>query len=187
MPPNFEQDSRAPEIIDRNERYKPRRRIFALDGAHARVAPYAYHLRVFLANPDDLTNSELMCHVAQCKPRPIRISRVDARPMRFFPRVTSTMSNAGSRRWTGRTPSRSRAIYVAAYSTLTIYCLPSRHPSVKSFATVLRQANCCVCSPLPPGRAKRAKPRAIGSRMGDQIIPTASHSGSRRDASLATA
>jgi RNA-dependent RNA polymerase len=84
MPPNFERESRAPEIIDRNERYKPRSRIFALDDAHARVAPYAYHLRVLLADPDDLTKFELICYVTQCKPRPVRISRVDAHLMRFF-------------------------------------------------------------------------------------------------------
>ncbi|KAI0251717.1 RNA dependent RNA polymerase-domain-containing protein [Lactifluus subvellereus] len=84
MPPNFEQESRAPGIIERNRRYKTRSRISALDDAHARVALYAYHLRVLLTDADDLIKFEMICHVTQCEPRPIRVERVDAHPMQFF-------------------------------------------------------------------------------------------------------
>ncbi|KAI0253555.1 RdRP-domain-containing protein [Lactifluus subvellereus] len=86
-PPNFEQESynnRAPEGIKRKGKYKTRDRISALDDAHAVIAPYAHHLRVILANPEDLLEFEKICHLVQCEPRPIRVPRVDAIPMQFF-------------------------------------------------------------------------------------------------------
>ncbi|KAI0253552.1 RdRP-domain-containing protein [Lactifluus subvellereus] len=86
-PPNFEQgsyDNRAPEGIKRKGKYKTRDRISALDDAHALIAPYAHHLRVILANPEDLLEFEKICHLVQCEPPPIRVPRVDAIPMQFF-------------------------------------------------------------------------------------------------------
>ena len=87
-PPNFEKESfnnRAPEGVERKGKFKTRDRISTLDDAHAAIAPYAHQLRIVLAVPDDLIQFEKVCHVAECEPRPIRISqRVDARAMRFF-------------------------------------------------------------------------------------------------------
>ena len=86
-PPNFEQESyngRAPEGIERKGKFKTRDRIPAIDPAHARIAPYAHQLRILLADPEDLTIFERICHVAQCEPRPIRVPRIDARAMGFF-------------------------------------------------------------------------------------------------------
>jgi RNA-dependent RNA polymerase len=87
-PPNFEKESfnnRAPEGVERKGKFKTRDRISTLDEAHAAIAPYAHHLRIVLAVPDDLVQFEKVCHVAECQPRPIRISqRVDARAMKFF-------------------------------------------------------------------------------------------------------
>ena len=83
--PNFEQESyngRAPEGVERNG--KTRDRISAIDAAHARIAPYAHHLRISLADPEDLLEFERICHIAQCEPRPIRTTSVDARAMGFF-------------------------------------------------------------------------------------------------------
>ncbi|KAH9018099.1 RdRP-domain-containing protein [Lactarius pseudohatsudake] len=86
-PPNFEKESfnnRAPEGVERKGKYKTRDRISTLDDAHASIAPYAHHLRVVLADPDDLLKFEKVCHVAECEPRPIRIARVDALGKKFF-------------------------------------------------------------------------------------------------------
>ncbi|KAH9066237.1 RdRP-domain-containing protein [Lactarius vividus] len=88
-PPNFEKErsnNRAPEGVWRNRQYKTRDRISTLDDAHASVAPYAHHLRVVLTDPDDLLKFEKVCHVAECKPRPIRVARVDALEKEFFTR-----------------------------------------------------------------------------------------------------
>ena len=89
-PPNFERESfnnRAPEGVERKGKFKTRDRISTLDDAHAAIAPYAHHLRVVLAVPDDLVEFEKVCYVAECQPRPKRISskqRVDAQAMKFF-------------------------------------------------------------------------------------------------------
>ena len=86
-PPNFEQESyngRAPEGIKRKGKFKTRDRISAIDPAHARIAPYAHHLRILLADPDDLPEFEKICHIAQCEPLPTRVPCVDARATRFF-------------------------------------------------------------------------------------------------------
>ncbi|KAH8995459.1 RdRP-domain-containing protein [Lactarius akahatsu] len=86
-PPNFEMESfngRAPEGVERKIKSKTRDRICTLDDAHAAIAPYAHHLRVVLADPDDLLKFEKVCHVAECEPRPVRITRVDALAKKFF-------------------------------------------------------------------------------------------------------
>ncbi|KAH8998323.1 RdRP-domain-containing protein [Lactarius hatsudake] len=82
--PDFEKEGPAPEGVRRKGQYKTRDRISTLDDVHASIAPYAHHLRVVLTNPDDLLKFEKACHVAECKPRPIRISRVDALAKGFF-------------------------------------------------------------------------------------------------------
>ena len=85
IPPNFEREnysSWAPESSERNG--KTRERISAIDAAHARIAPYAHHLRILLADPDDLPKFERICHIAQCEPRPIRVLHVDAHAMGFL-------------------------------------------------------------------------------------------------------
>jgi RNA-dependent RNA polymerase len=84
-PPNYEREnsnSLTPDGIERNG--KTRDRISSIDAAHARIAPYAHHLRILLADPDDLPKFERICHIAQCEPRPIRIPHVDAHAMGFF-------------------------------------------------------------------------------------------------------
>jgi RNA-dependent RNA polymerase len=86
-PPNFEQEShngRAPDGIERKWKHRMRDRISAIDAAHARVAPYAHHLRILLADPGDLPKFEKICHIAQCEPRPICVPCVDARAMGLF-------------------------------------------------------------------------------------------------------
>ncbi|KAH9066234.1 RdRP-domain-containing protein [Lactarius vividus] len=86
-PPNFEKESfngRAPEGVNRKDKFKTRDRICTLDDAHAAIAPYAHHLRIVLANPDDLLKFEKVCHVAECEPRPIRVARVDTLAKKFF-------------------------------------------------------------------------------------------------------
>ncbi|KAH9985084.1 RNA dependent RNA polymerase-domain-containing protein [Russula vinacea] len=86
-PPNFEQESyngRAPEGIKRKWRFKTRDRISSLDAKHALIAPYAHHLRILLAEPDDLLKFERICHIAQCEPRPTPGPCVEARAMGFF-------------------------------------------------------------------------------------------------------
>ena len=86
-PPSFEQESyngRAPEGIERKGKFKTRDRISAIDHAHSRIASYAHHLRIVLADPEDLTIFENTCHIAQCQPLPIRVPPIDARAMGFF-------------------------------------------------------------------------------------------------------
>jgi RNA-dependent RNA polymerase len=85
--PNFERESyngRAPEGVEREGGFRTRDRISAIDATHARIAPYAHHLRISLAYPDDLLEFERICHIAQCEPRPIRTTSVDARAIGFF-------------------------------------------------------------------------------------------------------
>ena len=85
--PNFEQESYngwAPEGVEREGGLRTRDRISAIDATHARIAPYAHHLRISLADPKDLLEFERICHIAQCEPRPIRTTSVDARAMGFF-------------------------------------------------------------------------------------------------------
>ena len=86
-PPCFEQESfnnRAPEGIERKGSHKKRDRISTLDDSHAAIAPYAHHLRVVLANPDDLIQFEKSCHVAECQPLPVRVPRIEALEKKFF-------------------------------------------------------------------------------------------------------
>ena len=86
-PPSFEQESynnRAPEGIERKGKHKTRDRISAIDDAHKSIAGYAHHLRIVLAEQDDLLQFEKICHIVGCEPRPKRVSRVDADAKRFF-------------------------------------------------------------------------------------------------------
>jgi RNA-dependent RNA polymerase len=50
----------------------------------ARVAPYAHHLRVLLANREDLLKFQQLCHIAQGNFRPVRVSYVNSFPQDFF-------------------------------------------------------------------------------------------------------
>ncbi|KAI9446028.1 RdRP-domain-containing protein [Lactarius indigo] len=86
VPPNFEKQCPAPEGVKRKGQYKTRDRISTLDDRHASIAPYAHHLRIVLADPNDLLKFEKVCHVAECEPRPIRITRVNALAKGFFTR-----------------------------------------------------------------------------------------------------
>jgi RNA-dependent RNA polymerase len=86
-PPNFEQEcynNRRSGDFERKGKYKTRHRISALDDAHAGIAEYAHHLRILLAKQDDLLQFEKICHIAQCEPRPVHVSPVDANAMQFF-------------------------------------------------------------------------------------------------------
>ena len=75
---------RVPVRTERKGKYKPRERISAIDDAHASIAPYAHHLRLVLADPDDLLQFEKICHIVECEPRPIRVPFMDACAKRFF-------------------------------------------------------------------------------------------------------
>ena len=89
-PPNFEKEifnDWAPEGVKRKGKFKTHDRISTLDDAHAAIAPYAHHLRIVLADPDDLLRFEKVCHVAECEPRPIRIARISALEKQFFTRL----------------------------------------------------------------------------------------------------
>ncbi|KAI9428733.1 RdRP-domain-containing protein [Lactarius indigo] len=86
VPPNFEKECPSSEGVKRKSQYKTRDRISTLDDGHASVSPYAHHLRVILADPNDLLKFEKVCHVAECEPRPIRITRVNALAKGFFTR-----------------------------------------------------------------------------------------------------
>lgn len=57
--------------------------ISAIDAAHARISPYAHHLRVLLSD-QKISSSLRRCRIAQCEPRPIRVLYVDARVMGFI-------------------------------------------------------------------------------------------------------
>ena len=86
-PPSFEvqcTDNRAPDGTEHQWEYKTYDRLSALDDAHARVAPYAYHMRVLLSNRDDLPKFEHLCHIARGNVRPVRVSRMDAFPQGLF-------------------------------------------------------------------------------------------------------
>jgi RNA-dependent RNA polymerase len=86
-PPSFEvqcNGNRAPDGTEHRWAHKTYDRLSALDDAHARVAPYAHHLRVFLPNRDDLLNFEQLCHISQGHFRPVLVSRVDAFSRGFF-------------------------------------------------------------------------------------------------------
>ena len=86
-PPSFELesiDNRAPDGIEHQWGFKTNDRLSALDDVHARVAPYAHHLRVLLADRDDLPKLEELLHIAQGNCRPIRVSNVDAFAQGFF-------------------------------------------------------------------------------------------------------
>ncbi|KAF8260154.1 RdRP-domain-containing protein [Lactarius quietus] len=88
-PPNSEEEisnNRAPEGVERKGKSQTHDRISTLDDAHAAIAPYAHHLRIVLADPNDLLRFEDVCHVAECKPSPIRIARVDVLAKQFFTR-----------------------------------------------------------------------------------------------------
>ncbi|KAH9996136.1 RNA dependent RNA polymerase-domain-containing protein [Russula compacta] len=97
-PPNFEQeryDGRASDGIAHQGHHWTRDRISAIDEAHARIAPYAHHLRILLEDPDDLLEFEKICHTAECQPCPVRVPPVDAQAMQFF----STRDLNHVRRW----------------------------------------------------------------------------------------
>ncbi|KAI0263469.1 RNA dependent RNA polymerase-domain-containing protein [Gloeopeniophorella convolvens] len=83
-PPHFEQESFNGYVREDTKRKKNRARLSALDDGHARVAPFAHHLRVVLAEIDDLLRFEDICRIAQCEPRPVRVPRVDALAQGFF-------------------------------------------------------------------------------------------------------
>jgi RNA-dependent RNA polymerase len=91
-PPKFERkisNNRDRALgVKRKGKYKTHDRISTLDDAHPAIssAPYAHHLRLVLADPDDLLRFEKVCHVAECEPRPIRIARVDVSAKKFFTR-----------------------------------------------------------------------------------------------------
>ena len=90
-PPTFEQESynnqpspRESNGSEPKKKHKARDRISAIDEAHATIAPYAHHLRLILADQDDLLEFEKICQIVECEPRPIRVPRVDAHAMQFF-------------------------------------------------------------------------------------------------------
>jgi RNA-dependent RNA polymerase len=86
-PPSFGvqcNGNRAPDGTEHQWAHKTYDRLSALDDAHARVAPFARHLRVLLANRDDLVKFERLCHISQNSFRPVRISRVGAVSKGFF-------------------------------------------------------------------------------------------------------
>ena len=59
-------------------------RLSALDDAHARVAPYAYHMRILLSGSDDLSKFKHLCDIAQGNVRLVRVSHMDASPQGLF-------------------------------------------------------------------------------------------------------
>ena len=69
---------------ERKGQYGTREPISAIDDAHASIAPYAHHLRLVLADPDDLLQFEKICHIVECELRPIRAPFMDAHAKRFF-------------------------------------------------------------------------------------------------------
>jgi len=86
-PPSFEvqcTDNRAPDGTEHHWSYKTYDRLSALDDAHARVAPYAYHMRILLSNPDDLSKFKHLCQIVHGNVRPVRVSRMDAFPGALF-------------------------------------------------------------------------------------------------------
>ncbi|KAI0064493.1 RdRP-domain-containing protein [Artomyces pyxidatus] len=90
-PPVLEEknfNDRPREGIQRR-RNKVRDRISALDDAHARVAPYAHHLRLVLSDSDDIYTFEQLCKMSQCEPHPVRLPmNIDISWRDFFSRRT---------------------------------------------------------------------------------------------------
>jgi RNA-dependent RNA polymerase len=86
FPPIFEgQGFNSQELGDRQRKnHKTRDRLVALDDAHARIAPYAHHLRIVLFDQVGLEKFREMCHIAECQPRPIRVAHVYADKFEFF-------------------------------------------------------------------------------------------------------
>ena len=82
-PPSFEQETYK-QRTKRKGKYKARELISAIDDTHANIAPYAHHLRLVLADPDDLLQFEKICHIVECEPRPNRVPFMDAHAKRFF-------------------------------------------------------------------------------------------------------
>lgn len=89
VPPVFEgKGFNVPEpgITRQSKHNKTRDRLIALDDAHARIAPYAHHLRVVLFEQVGLVKFREICHLVECQPRPIRIARLSADKVEFFQR-----------------------------------------------------------------------------------------------------
>lgn len=86
VPPVFEGKAfNAQEPGERQRKHhKTRDRLIAIDEAHARIAPYAHHLRVVLLEQAGLDKFRETCHLVECQPRPIRVARVYADKMKFF-------------------------------------------------------------------------------------------------------
>lgn len=87
-PPILEENSfnnRPRDGVQRKSR-KERDRVTAIDAAHARIAPYAHHVRIVLLESDDFLLFERLCRDAQCEPRPMRLPErmVEAEKRGFF-------------------------------------------------------------------------------------------------------
>ena len=88
VPPVFEGqgfNSQEPGDRQRNS-HRTRDRLIALNDAHARIAPYAHHLRIVLFDRVGLETFREICHIVECQPRPIRVARVCADKFEFFER-----------------------------------------------------------------------------------------------------
>lgn len=72
----MEEYHRALTGDDHKDNRKFRQRLTAIDEAHARVAPYAYHLRLLLVNHDDIREFARLCQIAGL-PLPVKVN-VDA-------------------------------------------------------------------------------------------------------------
>jgi hypothetical protein len=149
-PPSFELESyngRLPEGIERKWKFKTRDRISAIDPAHAQISPYAHHLRILLADPEDLNKLEKICHVARCEPRPIRVPPIDARAIGFFSHRDTVQVQRWIKTMDWKNAFQIEATSALAFSRPTICFGHSRSPSSKqSKITVLRHRNSCVCS-----------------------------------------
>lgn len=88
VPPVFEgKDFNTQDPGDRRRKHhKTRDRLIALNEAHAAIAPYAHHLRVVLFEQVGLDKFREICHLVECQPRPIRVTRVYAEKAEFFQR-----------------------------------------------------------------------------------------------------
>lgn len=64
-------NNRPREGIVRRNQNAERDRISALDDAHARVAPYAHHLRVIFFESNAIERFEQLCRIACIEPRPV--------------------------------------------------------------------------------------------------------------------
>ena len=86
VPPVFEGQGfnfQEPGHRQRNN-HNTRDRLVALNDAHARIAPYAHHLRVVLFDQVGLERFREICHIVECQPRPIRVARLYADKCEFF-------------------------------------------------------------------------------------------------------